>query len=186
MTPPLKFYHGDLLLRNVLVEKDMQPLFIDIRGKNIHRSTPDKINLGYEMGKILHSFGCEAVRRKAIHVKFDLRDGEAHFMVQEKDPQLVKKLTNIRTRFLESLQKNVFGLAKNQEDSLSLVFESLLSESVHFLTDAVNRLLNDPTGEDTLAFYALGSKKLAECMSMFETLTASQTSTYTNTQHITA
>lgn len=60
---------------------------------------------------------------------------------------------NARNHFLKSL-KDIRCLTKLIDDH-DWISNILLAEAIHFATDAVNRVVQDPTGSQTLCYYLI-------------------------------
>lgn len=157
LSMPFKYCHGDLLLRNIMITN--HPIFIDLRGAKIHPLTPDNINLGYELGKIIHSCEAELVRREALESKLEFINGKPHFFITDKNNSLCHKLRTIRCKLLNKFSAPSFTLAHTTCNSF-LPLEIRLAEAIHFVTDSVNRLVNNPSGEKCLLYFILGTIKL--------------------------
>ncbi|MDD5437514.1 MAG: hypothetical protein PHX20_08240, partial [Candidatus Omnitrophica bacterium] len=71
------FSHGDLPLRNVLLLPDKSARIIDVRGQNIHETSPSKTSVEYDLAKIAHGFLLELVRNG--YYTLDASQGGAGF-----------------------------------------------------------------------------------------------------------
>jgi len=154
--------HGDALLRNFMKLPNEELIIFDVRGVNLPDNSPARIDIPYELGKLLHGILLEVIRNDLFslemeeetmnfHLNYDaVHKGVAKFIqVREKMPDLFKNHPSIN-KVLKN-EENWFGKA-------------IFAEATHFLADAINRLENDPTGRHTMAYYLIGTILLNEYM----------------------
>ena len=148
------YYHGDLLLRNVLISKQSEFKYIDVRGLSIHSKTPSKISIAFEMGKIAHSFFTDLVRDDLFTIEIEEKDNDFDFYFSFKKNELCLKNIDIWENFIPSLKTHEsLKIAASHEKNLDLSVE--FAQAVHFAADAINRMSQDPSGKHTLAYYLI-------------------------------
>ena len=160
------YVHGDLLLRNVLLNRSGEIRLIDVRGDNVNEKIPSVISLEYEMGKIYHSFLQELIRNNLISIEIQRCNNRVKFFVRFKKNNLVSAFLNIRN-ILPSLIKERFRDTVFWGNRNSFLNHVLLSEAAHFAADAVNRLAQDPSGCHTLTYYIVSVVLFNDLLSRF-------------------
>ncbi|MCX5667271.1 MAG: 3-dehydroquinate synthase [Candidatus Omnitrophica bacterium] len=158
----LKYAHGDLLLRNVMRMGDGNFRLFDVRGVDLPGNSPSRIDLTYELGKILHSFLLEIVRNNLFDISVRKEGGTFAFDIKyHTSKSAVANFLEVRRRLPEML-RNQPRLMELLKDEPLWLEKALFAEATHFITDAPNRLSQDPSGKHTLAYYAIGTQLLDE------------------------
>lgn len=149
-----KYTHGDLPLRNVLRLPDGTKKIIDVRGRDIHPESPSQPSVEYDLAKIAHSFTLELVRNGYYDLRLEDREGIPSIRLHYYDHPGNRRYLAMRHDFSGLLRNNaVLGkvFASASDGWLDYV---RLGEAVNYGSDAIHRLSQDPTGRDSLAYYA--------------------------------
>lgn len=155
-------FHGDLLLRNILIAPSKYK-FIDIRGDNIHSKTPSLISIDYEMGKISHSLLMDFIREDFFSLDIAPSNEYFHFTLTFPSNDQSKKILSFWQHFHEFLM-NIPSLHHLAQEEAHFEEAILLSAGMHFATDAINRMTQDPSGSHTVGFYLLAILLLSDFM----------------------
>lgn len=155
------YTHGDLLLRNVLVKEDASLYFIDIRGESIHKNVPTKISLDFELGKIAHSFYAEIIRENLFTLSIKESTEGYAFDFRFKEDLWTEKLLAFHEAFFDLLKSDLDVVELMKIDPY-LLENSKRAAAIHLLTDAINRMVQDPSGKATIAYYLLAVLLLNE------------------------
>ena len=150
------YAHGDGTLRNYLKLPGQRFALIDARGTNLPGDAPSRTCISYELGKVLRTFYLEIVRRNAFQLT---RDHHHHFQLTFDNTPAVKAFEEIRRGIIEALPRHQ-ALSAVLADEPQWLEKALFAEACHFLADASNRLESDPTGQQTLAYYLIGTQML--------------------------
>ena len=148
------FAHGDLLLRNILLNKTGEIKLIDVRGENINEKIPSTISLEYEMGKIFHSFLSELIRNDLLIVKMKNQKGRFQFFLDLKWNSKIPAFLNARGKMPDLIRKH-FEKTVFWDNENKFLWHTLLSEASHFAADAINRLIQDSSGSHSIAYYII-------------------------------
>lgn len=150
-----KYYHGDSTLRNYLINKNGDIKLIDIRGTNLPNGVVSKIDIAYELAKILRTFYLEIIRNNDFTIEMSKSSKDVYFEFIFGNKKQVNNFIKLRTLFLNSIKNyQKENEVLDQEDNLKL--KILYAEAAHFIADAINRIESDKTGKQTLAYYLLG------------------------------
>jgi len=149
-----KYYHGDSTLRNYLLSKTGVKI-IDIRGTDLPNSVVSKIDIAYELGKIVRTFYLEIIRANDFKLDLVKRSAEFYFDFSFGKSRSVSNFIDARNDFLDSVHKyqkryRILEMEKH------LLLKILYAEAAHFIADAVNRIESDSSGKQTIAYYLLG------------------------------
>lgn len=147
------FVHGDLTLRNFLRLPDGTDRIIDVRGKNIHPTSPSKTSIEYDLAKIAHSFFLELIRNDLYSLDAKRVNGLLDFELTYEDSDGARKYLEAWREFYQTLSAN---------EELKKLFEGHpadwqryveLGEAINYISDAVHRFAQDSTGEHPLIYY---------------------------------
>ncbi len=153
-----QYGHGDALLRNFMKMPDTTPSKIfDVRGIELPENSPDRVDIPYELGKMLHGILLEVVRKNNFSIGLVRQtNGRLSFIlnVDAANPA-VKTFFQVRSQMPELFKHNkaLNEVLKNEPNWLK---KAIFAEATHFLADAVNRLENDKSGRHAIAYYLLG------------------------------
>ena len=154
--------HGDSLLRNYLKARDGSIKIIDIRGNALPNNATSSISLPFELGKMLHSTWLEIVRSNQYEMRMVPVRDLLTFEIRPLDSkENVIAFLRVRDELPKLFEENalLMDFLKNDPHWLE---QSIFAEACHFLSDAVNRLAQEPTGEHSLAYYLIGTLLLNE------------------------
>lgn len=148
-----KYVHGDLPLRNVFILPDNKLKIADVRGGNVHATSPDKTSIEFDIAKIVHSFFLELIRGKHYTLNGNLDGSNLSFDFHYSSEPAVHKYREV--------WNNIYTLLQNNKD-LESIFEGThgnwienikLAECANYASDAIHRFSQDSTGYDSLAYY---------------------------------
>ncbi len=149
-----QYYHGDLLLRNVMMNGAGKLRFIDVRGQVAHNKTPSQITVDYEMAKIHHSFLVELVRNDHFTLDRRYKNGKNYFTFHFENSAITRQFIQAWQDFFAILEENE-SFQKGVNSKHNWRGHIYLSSALHFATDAINRICQDISGQHTIAFYLL-------------------------------
>ena len=147
------YSHGDIPLRNVLRLPDGQKKIIDVRGLDIHPTSPSKTSVEYDLAKIAHGFLLEMVRNGYYQLNAGYHGGslafEYHFFKYPGN----SRYQTMRDNFYALLADNSWLARLLGTDGSDWLAHVKLGEYVNYASDAIHRFSQDPTGEHPLLYY---------------------------------
>ncbi len=156
------FSHGDLPLRNVLKLPDGTVRIIDVRGQNIHETSPSKTSVEYDLAKIAHGFVLELVRNGFYQLNAAQKGSNFEF-----NYNFFNYPGNERYQFM---RKHIYALLAGNTALQSVLASPdsrwlahvKLGEVANYASDAIHRFSQDPTGEHPLLYYLMATEGLYE------------------------
>lgn len=146
------FSHGDIPMRNVLRVPDGTVRIIDVRGQNIHPTSPSKTSVEYDLSKIAHGFFLEMVRNGYYHLEAQRSGGLFSFYHWFFGYPGNERFAHMREHFYSLLAENRDIVALFPSDSEWLA-QVKFGEYINYASDAIHRFSQDPTGEHPLLYY---------------------------------
>jgi len=149
-----KYYHGDSTLRNYLLFNSGIKI-IDIRGTDLPGYVVSKIDIAYELGKIVRTFYLEIIRNNDFYIDLVEKGTKLSFGFIFNKVVSASSFIDVRSVFLKSIKKyqDEHEILKMENN---LLVKVLYAEAAHFIADAVNRIESDISGKQTIAYYLLG------------------------------
>lgn len=162
-----KFAHGDGLLRNFMKMPDEQLMVFDVRGVELPNNSPARIDITFELGKYLHGILLEIVRNDAFILEITKNKGVLSFQLHyDLSDNRVSNFLEVREKMPGMLQGHA-ALNQVMKEENDWFKKALFAEATHFLTDAVNRLENDPSSRHAIAYYLIGIMLLNDCFNKY-------------------
>lgn len=160
------YVHGDFSLRNALWSADGKYHFIDTRGMGIHESTPDRISIEYEVGKLVHSLLSDFLQRDAFEVSVE-GDGtsiDIHASFKDGMPgaqAYIQAYRHIDDYLVhqETLRKLLGPETKGWDRQIRL------AEAAHYVSNIIHRINEDPTGKHAVMYYVFSVATLTDFLS---------------------
>ncbi len=158
------YVHSDIALRNILRLPDGEIKLIDVRGVNVSPTSPSKVSIEYDLGKIAHSFLMEIARNDLYRMRAEKKDGQFSFTWVFDDVPGVQRYRYAWHRYREMLENNaeLQELFKDEGDRSRWIDYVFLLESFNYLSDAIHRFSQDSTGKDPLIYYLYATMGLYE------------------------
>lgn len=154
------YSHGDGTLRNYLVLPDGEIKVIDVRGVELPGNIVTRIDVSYELGKMMRTVFLEIVRNNDFTVALNIKDGELKFTINFNKDSNAINFANSRIDILRTFRKHS-GLNRILHEEENWVEKILFAEALHFLADSANRLESDRMGKQTLVYFLLGTMLLS-------------------------
>lgn len=156
--------HGDALLRNFMKLPNEELVIFDVRGTHLPNNSPARIDIPYELGKLLHGILLEIIRNDLFTLEIDEHNMHFHLNYDLNNPS-IDKFLKVRES-MPSLFKNNISIKRVLSEEENWLNKAIFAEATHFLADAINRLENDETGRHTVAYYLIDTMLLNKYMQL--------------------
>jgi hypothetical protein len=156
-----RYAHGDLPLRNIFRMPNGAVKITDVRGRNIHPTSPSTFSVEFDLAKIAHSFFLELVRNHLYELSArQEEDGSYTFRFRFYKTPGVTRYLQVWRQFPAMLRQNQALGELFRGKAPGWLEHVVLGAAINLACDGIHRLSQDPSGHDSVMYYLQATVEL--------------------------